>query len=163
MAHCRLFYHEFLPAALDLPLFLLCTGLGSPRPTPAGVAELVLDPVGRTFRCAVSSLCALIFCTMANMVRYHSIQSEHGIFANRLHDRACLPPSPSSCNGPDLPAPSKRRTPWAQLLRRVLEAGSFHTCALLGAGGGMRWGSSMYGQLGEPASGPTLTPVDIIL
>ena len=82
--------------------------LRRPWPTPAGVTELVLDPVKFLRR-----LCALIPYPGSKLVRYH------GIFANRSRDRFHLPPPPASPQAPEPPAPKKRRTPWAQLLMRV--------------------------------------------
>jgi hypothetical protein len=66
--------------------------LRRPWPTPAGISELVLDPVKFLRR-----LCALIPRPYANMVRYH------GVFANRSRDRARLPPPPPAASSFDLP------------------------------------------------------------
>jgi hypothetical protein len=111
--------------------------LRRPWPTPAGISELVLDPVKFLRR-----LCALIPRPYANLVRYH------GVFANRSRDRARLPhPAPvvSSFDPPpwlapveppssDPSAPPKkpRRSPWARLLRRVLHVEAL-ACARCGA------------------------------
>jgi len=98
--------------------------LRRPWPTPAGISELVLDPLKFLKR-----LCALIPYPDTNLVRYH------GIFANRSRDRARLPAPPSAVSNLDplasraalepppcdpLSPPKPRRTAWAQLLRRVL-------------------------------------------
>ena len=90
--------------------------LRRPWPTPAGVTELVLDPIKFLRR-----LCALIPNPGSNLVRYH------GIFASRSRDRARLPAPPCSPPAPEPPAPRKRRTPWAQLLMRVLSVDAL-TC-----------------------------------
>jgi hypothetical protein len=110
--------------------------LRRPWPTPAGISELVLDPVKFLRR-----LCALIPRPYANMVRYH------GVFANRSRDRARLPPPPPVASSFELPPslapveppssdpspPTKpRRGLWAQLLRRVLEVDAL-ACARCGA------------------------------
>ena len=100
--------------------------LRKPWPTHDGADEIVLEPVPFLKR-----LTALMSRPYVNNVRYH------GVFANRSNDRARLPPPPaqaSSDQGPlheldadiappfeSLPPPTKRRrTPWAQLLKRTL-------------------------------------------
>ena len=110
----RLCRYGLRPAFSQERLTLLADGrvryrLRRPWPTPAGVTELELDPIKFLRR-----LCALIPYLMSNLVRYH------GMLANRSRDRARLPAPPSSLQAPEPPAPRKRRTPWAQLLKRVL-------------------------------------------
>ena len=73
------------------------------------MTELVLDPIKFLRR-----LCALIPSPRSNLVRYH------GLFANRSGDRSRLPSPPCSQQSAEPPAPKRGRTPWAQLLRRVL-------------------------------------------
>jgi hypothetical protein len=97
--------------------------LRRPWPTPDGASELVLDPVKFLKR-----LTALLARPYVNLVRYH------GIFANRSNDRDRLPPPPApspeplpdplcEATPPCVPLPStarRRRSSWAQLLKRVL-------------------------------------------
>ena len=107
--------------------------LRKPWPTSEGVEALVLEPVPFLKR-----LTALMSRPYVNNVRYH------GVFCNRSKDRARLPPPfpdarlfPSSAQNPPsdddaLPAvplppmplipalPKRRRSSWAQLLKRTL-------------------------------------------
>jgi hypothetical protein len=102
--------------------------LAKPWPTPAGVTDLVLEPVQFLKR-----LAALLPAPYQNQTRYH------GCFANRSRFRPRLPPPPTtqidSDSGtqlepdpePDIefalnddPQPRPRRLPWARLLKRTL-------------------------------------------
>ena len=104
--------------------------LRKPWPTPDGTEALVLEPVPFLKR-----LTALMSRPYVNNVRYH------GVFCNRSNDRARLPLPPSlssqapASSAPDplnhadadvapppepLPCPKRRRSTWAQLLKRTL-------------------------------------------
>ncbi len=107
--------------------------LAKPWPTPAGVSELVLEPLAFLKR-----LAALLPPPYQNTVRYH------GCFANRSGLRTRLPPPPPSADGRhgadapasvSVPAPENepildeedqaqplraRRLRWARLLKRTL-------------------------------------------
>jgi len=107
--------------------------LRRPWPHAQGATHLVLEPLDFLRR-----LAALVSFPYTNQTRYH------GVFANRSRFRALLPPPPPSRHAQDMDTPPspelekpvdagasgskgppstapRRRLPWAQLLRRVLQ------------------------------------------